>query len=60
MVNEKQELMNPSSVGVVSKTVGPGVAAPAPCVIVGLDRNTHDVKTAFCVESKAALSYFYS
>jgi len=60
MVNEKQQLMNPSSLGVVSKPVGPGVAAPAPCVIVGLNRNTHEVKTAFCVESNATLPYFYS
>ncbi len=44
MVNEKQQLINPSSLGAVSKIVGPGVAAPAPCVIVGLNCNTHDVK----------------
>ncbi len=59
MVNEKQQLINPSLLGVVSKTVGPGVATPVPCVIVGLDRNMHDVKTAFCIKSKAVLSYFY-
>jgi hypothetical protein len=61
MVNEKQQLTNPSSLGVgVSKPAGRGVTAPAPGVIVGLNRNTHDVKTAFCVESKATFPYFYS
>jgi len=58
MVNEKQQLMKPFSLGVVSKLAGAGVAAPVPCVIVGLNRNTHDVKTAFCVESNATLPYF--
>jgi hypothetical protein len=61
MVNEKQQLMNPSSEGLaVSKPVGTGGAVAALCAIVGLNRNTHDVKTAFCVESKATLPYFYS
>ena len=57
IVDEKQQLMKPSSPGVVSKPGDPGGAVPAPCVIMGLNRSTHDVKIAFCVESKATLPY---
>jgi len=51
IVNEKQQLMNTSSLGEVGWT-HPGVAA------LGLNRNTQDVNTAFCVASNATLPYF--
>jgi len=51
IVNEKQQLMNASSLGAVSWT-HPGVAA------LGLNHNTQDVNTAFCVPLNATLPYF--
>jgi hypothetical protein len=58
IVNEKQQLMNPSSLGVVPRTTRPGVGAPEPCLTAGLNRNTQEVNTAFWVESNATLPYF--
>jgi len=59
-VKEKQQLMNPSSFGLVPKTPRPEVvtAEPEPCLTVGLYRNTQEVRTAFWVESNATLPYF--
>jgi hypothetical protein len=58
IVNEKQQLINPSSFGAVPSTARPGEVAPEPRVTAGLNRNTHEVNTAFCVESNATLPYF--
>ena len=60
IVNEKQQLMKPSSFGVVpSCNRLPGVLVPEFELIMGLNRSTHDVSTAFCVESNATLPYFW-
>jgi hypothetical protein len=56
IVNEKQQLTKPSLPEV--RGVRPGVADPGPCLTAGLERNTQDVNTAFCVESNATLPYF--
>lgn len=59
MVNEKQQLMKPSSFG------GGCVSFPRAGVTApddgsnGLYRSTHDVRTAFWLESNATLPYFY-
>jgi hypothetical protein len=58
IVNEKQQLTNPSLPEVVTRGARPGVDVPEPCLTAGLDRNTQEVNTAFCVESNATLPYF--
>jgi hypothetical protein len=58
IVNEKQQLMNASSLEALDWTY-PGVAGRLePCLSAGLNRNTQEVNTAFCVESNATLPYF--
>lgn len=85
IVNEKQQLMNPSSFGTSLASAVPvplwlfaargsaeemgavlavrrttGVTRPPEgAVMFGLKRRTQDVRTAFWVESKATLPYFY-
>ena len=58
IVNEKQQFIKPSSFGAVPSMPRPGEAAPEPRVTAGLNRNTHEVNTAFCVESNATFPYF--
>lgn len=57
IVNEKQQLTKPSSLGDSSGLLDPrelAVIAAAPGVVIsGLNRRTQDVRTAFCVESNA-------
>jgi hypothetical protein len=53
IVNEKQQLTNPSLPEVATRGTDPG-----PCLTRGLDRNMQEVNTAFCVESNATLPYF--
>jgi hypothetical protein len=57
IVNEKQQLMNASSLEAVD-WAHPGISALESCLTVGLNRNTQEVNTAFCVESNATLPYF--
>ena len=57
IVNEKQQLTNPSLPG-VGRGVRPGVVVPGFCFTTGLNRNTQEVNTAFCDESNATLQYF--
>ena len=57
IVNEKQQLMKPSSFGGCSFPRA-GVVAPDDGSR-GLYRSTHDVRTAFCVESNATFPYFW-
>ena len=54
IVKEKQQLTNPSLPEVVIR----GACPDCSCLTAGLDRNTQDVSTAFCVESNATLPYF--
>jgi hypothetical protein len=58
IVNEKQQLTNPSLPGVGSRGARPGVVVPVFCFTKDLDRNTQEVNTAFCDESNATLQYF--
>ncbi len=58
IVNEKQQLTVASLPGVGTRDARPGIGVPGSCLIIGLDRNTQEVKTAFCVESNATLPYF--
>lgn len=57
MVNEKQQLMKPSSFGGGSLPRA-GVTAPDEGKS-GLKRSMHEVRTAFWFESNATLPYFY-
>ena len=57
MVNEKQQLMKPSSLGASSP---PSLFRSDVVLIKGLYRNTQDVSTAFWVESNATWPYFCS
>jgi hypothetical protein len=58
IVNEKQQLTNPSLPGVGAMGARPGVVVPGLCFATGLNRNTQEVNTAFCDESNAMLQYF--
>lgn len=58
IVNEKQQLTNPSLLGVGTMGARPGVVVPELCFATGLNRNTQEVNTAFCDESNATLQYF--
>ena len=58
IVNEKQQLTNPSLPGVGTRGARPEIIVPEFCFTRGLNRNTQEVKTAFCDESNATLQYF--
>lgn len=62
MVNEKQQLTKPSSLGDSCGLFDPRelavIGATPGIVISGLKRRTHEVRTAFCVESNATWPYF--
>jgi hypothetical protein len=58
IVNEKQQLTNPSLPGVGTRGARPGVAVPGFCFTRGLNRKTQEVNTAFCDESNATVQYF--
>ncbi|TFY67478.1 hypothetical protein EVG20_g3934 [Dentipellis fragilis] len=63
IVNEKQQLMKPSSFGAPAEPGSgamrrAGVMLPDAGATSGLKRSTQDVSTAFCVESNATLPYF--
>jgi hypothetical protein len=58
IVNEKQQLTNPSLPGVGTRGARPGVAVPGSCFTEGLHRKTQEVNTAFCDESSATVQYF--
>jgi hypothetical protein len=62
IVNDKQQLTKPCSLGISSGLLFPrelAVIATVPGVVInGLYRRTHDVSTAFWLESNATCPYF--
>ena len=58
IVNEKQQLMKPSSFGGWCCSLPRAGVAPPFEGSSGLYRSTHDVRTAFWFESNATLPYF--
>ncbi len=58
IVNEKQQLTNPSLPGIGTRGARPCVSVPGFCLTTDLVLNTQEVNTAFCDESNATLAYF--